>query len=67
MQVISVANKYKSKSCTCNVIKIASNVYRTGIKIEKIKNIGFNKAEIKFRNIKDANKLLDLGKKEEKS
>lgn len=62
---VNVKNNYKSKSRVCNAIKIASNVHRAGVKAEKIKNIGFNKAEIKCRNINEPNKLLDLGKKEE--
>lgn len=48
----NVTNKYKSKSRTCNVIKIVSKINRTRIRIESIKNIRFNRAEIKMFNIK---------------
>lgn len=47
------------------MIKIASKINRIWIRIESIKNIGFNRAEIKMFNIKDANRLLDLGHMEE--
>lgn len=46
----NVINKFKSKNRTCNTIKIASRINRTGIRVEKIKNIGFNRSEIKLLN-----------------
>lgn len=57
----NVINKFKSKSRTCNTIKIASKINRLGIRVDKMKNISFNRTEIKLYNIKDANRLLDLG------
>lgn len=61
---VNVINKFKSKNRTCNTTKIAFRINRAGIRVERIKNIGFNRSEIKLYNIKDANKLLDLGQLE---
>lgn len=52
-----VINTNKSRNRSCNTFKIASRINRVGIMVEKIKNIDFNKSEIKLHNINDANKL----------
>lgn len=44
----NVTNKFKSNNRTYNTIKIASKVNRTGIRVAKIKNIDFNRMEIKL-------------------
>lgn len=61
----NVSSNYRSKNRACNEIKVASKINNTGIRVEKIKNIGYNRTEIKLKNIRDANKLLDLGKQGE--
>ncbi|KMQ84205.1 nucleic-acid-binding protein from mobile element jockey [Lasius niger] len=58
----NVDSKYSLKSRAHNAIKIASLIYRIGIKIEKIRNIGFSRSIIYCKNIVEANRCLDLGK-----
>lgn len=42
-----------------NLIKIYNILFNTGIKFESIKMVGFNRAEVKYKNRQDANRILE--------
>lgn len=62
-----IKEKYKDKSKTNNMIKIAREVNRAGLRTRGIKSCGLAIADIRFGNIIDANKCLNLGKDREDS
>ena len=58
--LITIAlNKDKTTSTKKgNLIKIYGILMKTGVRIESLKMVGFNKAEVKFKSRQDANKVL---------
>jgi len=65
--VASLNSKFCSKNKVQNSLKIANNLHKFGVKVSKIRSIGFNKVDVYFNNVVEANKCLELKKsKEEK-
>lgn len=62
-----IKEKYKAKSRTNNMIKLAREVSRAGLRMRGIKNCEIALADIRFENIIDANKCLNLGEDREDS
>lgn len=60
-----IKDKYKAKSKAYNLVKIAREVCRTGIRIRGIKSCRFEIADLRFANIIEANKCLNLGRGKE--
>lgn len=58
----SVADKYKGNNRMANMLKIAREIAKEGIKIKELKQSGLATAEIKFHNIIEANDCLKIGK-----
>ncbi|CAL1681333.1 unnamed protein product [Lasius platythorax] len=55
-----VSPQYRAKIRAHNAIKISSDIFNKKLKVDKIRNIGFNRSEIYFKSIIDANKCLGM-------
>lgn len=66
--VASLNSKFCSKNKVQNSLKIANNLHKFGVKVSKIRSIDFNKVDVYFNNVVEANKCLELeeGKEEKK-
>lgn len=62
---LNVEKRYKLKNKLLNNLKIASFIHKEKIRAENMKAIGFNKTEVKFRNIIEANRCLDVVNKQQ--
>lgn len=58
-----IIEKYITKSTINNMIRIAREVNREGIKMRGIKRCGLATAELRFGNIIEINKCLNLGRR----
>lgn len=56
--------KVRSNNRDTNTVKIIQYLRRIGCNFDRIKNSGYGKAEVKFFDIKNANKCLDINKHE---
>lgn len=61
---MNVKNENKLKTRILNNMKIANFLYSKNLKIDCMKITGFNKSEVKFMNIIEANCCLDLVSKQ---
>ena len=55
---IAIDKDKSSSTKKSNLIKIYSSLMKTGVRFESLKMVGFNRAEVKYRNRQDANKIL---------
>ena len=56
---ISLNKEKMSLNKKGNLIKIYNILLNTGIKFDSIKMVGFNRAEVKYKNRQDANRILE--------
>lgn len=59
-----VMEKYVSKNKMNNMVKIAREMVREGIKVKEMKQCGLSVAELKFTNIVEANNCMNIGRRD---
>lgn len=57
-----VVDKYVAKNKTSNMLKVAREIAREGIKLKELRHCGLSVAELKFCNIIEANNCLNIGR-----